>query len=251
MYWAEKALDFLRGGLLKEAKMEGKLWENARFILADVPLDEAAAKAVLPLGMKLTQPAMGTVFISDYTKTAFTVPYHEAALLIHVKTPFGCGLHCCWMIVDDDTALILGRELLGYPKKLGSFEYSEDGDSLSASVSRRGVKVLTLEGTRGAAQSPAPPVFDVKTFNAGGINQAFAINPIWLLRPHEVIHESYEAEIKVTVGASEFDPLARLISGGAASGRFAVTDILGSKYMFPVGFAGPFWFSRVFNMRVK
>ena len=75
--------------------------------LADVPLHRAATKRILPLGMKLTDQPTGTLFIVDYTKTSFTIPYKEAALLIKVKTPFGQGVHCPWMVVDDDTALIL------------------------------------------------------------------------------------------------------------------------------------------------
>jgi acetoacetate decarboxylase len=249
--WGEKFLDLMRATILKNAGMEGKLWENARFILADVPLHREAAAKLLPLGMKLTNPPTGTLFIADYTKTAFTVPYHEAALLIHVKTLFGTGLHCCWMVVDDDTALIFGRELLGYPKKLAQFTFTENGDTVSATVKRRGVQVLAFEGKVGREQKPAPPVFDVKTFNAGGLNQALAINPVWLLRPVEVMHESFEAEVTMQVGDSEWDPIAPVIAGGPHSGRFAVSDILGTKYMYPVGIAGLRWFPRVFNMRFK
>src|SRR6056297_2428422 len=94
-----------------------KLWVNARFVLADVPVDRKTTNKILPLGMRVGPETKATLFIVDYTKTPFTVPYHEAALLIHVKTPLGKGLHCPWMVVDDDTALIYGREILGYPKK--------------------------------------------------------------------------------------------------------------------------------------
>ena len=59
-------------------KESAALWENARFILADVPLNPKAVKPILPMGMKLTRQTTGTVFIVDYKKTAFTVPYKEA-----------------------------------------------------------------------------------------------------------------------------------------------------------------------------
>ena len=94
----------------KTQYMGGKMWENARFIVADIPIDKTKAKKILPVGMGLYSPPKATIFISDYTKTSFTVPYHEAAFLIHVRTPVGKGLHCCWMIVDDDTALIYGSQ---------------------------------------------------------------------------------------------------------------------------------------------
>src|SRR5437016_7485825 len=45
---------------------------------------------------------------------------------------------CPWMMVDDDVALIVGRELLGYPKKLGSIAWRREGDFIEGIASRRG-----------------------------------------------------------------------------------------------------------------
>ena len=73
-------------------------------------------------------------------------------MLVHVRTPVGKGLHCCWMIVDDDTVLILGREMLGYSKKIGIFEFEENGDEIRSAVSRRGNRVLEIRARRGETQ---------------------------------------------------------------------------------------------------
>ncbi|MFH1137451.1 MAG: acetoacetate decarboxylase family protein [Pseudomonadota bacterium] len=228
-----------------------KLWDGARFVLADVPVDPREARRILPWGMKLDDSALATLFIADYPKTAFTVPYREAAVLIHVRTPLGKGLHCCWMVVDDDTALILGREYLGYPKKLAVIEYEESAGGVQASASRRGAAVLSLNAVRGARQTDPPPIFDVKTFNAGGPGQFYLIQPIWLFRPREVIHESYEAEVAVSIAESEFDPIGRIASGRPVRGRLAVSDIVGSRYNVPVGLAGPQWVMNTYKMRFR
>lgn len=230
---------------------DAKMWENARFVLADVPLDRREVKRILPWGMRPSEQPRATLFIVDYTKTSFTVPYREAAVLVHVRTPLGSGLHCPWMIVDDDTGLIYGREILGYPKKLGIFTFEEDGDLITASVSRRGVEVMRIEARRTQAQDPSPPVFGRKTFNAGGPGQLFILQPIWLFRPKEVIHESYSAEVKVLLGESEYDPIARLVNGDPINGRFVVMDILGSSYNLPVGLAGIRWFVNTFFLRFR
>jgi len=229
----------------------GKLWEDSRFILAEVPLNPGEVKKILPCGMWLTNEASGILFIVNYTRPSFTVPYKEAALLIKVRTLLGKGVHCCWMVVDDDTALIYGRELLGYPKKMAEISFEEKGDQIRASVSRRGVKILEMQGERGKAQTPAPPIFDQKTFNAGGLGQFFIFNPIWLLRPREVIKESYSAKVSVKLAPSEYDPLSRLISGDAFEGRIAITDIPGSKYNLPVGLAGIRHFTNTFYLRFR
>jgi acetoacetate decarboxylase len=237
----------------EKARKHENTWDNARFVLVDVPLDYHEVKRILPCGMKPSNPPMATLFICNYPKVSFPiVPYHEAAMLIHVRTPLGAGIHCCWMIVDDDTALILGREMLGYPKKMGDFEFDEKDGNIQASVSRRGVKVMDITAKRGLPQNPKPPVFDIKTFNVGAMGQFFALNPIWVFRAREVIHESYQADIKLTLNDSGFDPISRLVTGEPQNGRFVVMDIPGDgAYMAPVGFAGPGWFGRTFNMRFR
>jgi len=237
--------------LLGKVSGERNLWDNARFIFADVPVDKKEAQKRLPWGLKLTDPPRATLFIVDYTKTSFTVPYHEAAMLLHVRHFWGAGLHCPWMIVDDDTALIFGRELLGYPKKAGEFVFEEDDQKASASVTRRGVKVLSMEGLKGERQTNPAPAFDVKTFNAGGPGSIFLFNPLWMFRPREVIHESREMEVKLEVGASEFDPIAEMIAGPPVSGRFVVMDIVGSRYNLPVGLCGVKFLATNYDIRFR
>jgi acetoacetate decarboxylase len=251
---AKEAAPSLMAGLkriLAPVRGEVKMWENARFLLAEMPLDPGEVKKILPWGMRPTEPAAATLFIVDYTQTSFTGPYKEAAVLVRVRTPLGSGLHCPWMIVDDDTGLIYGRELLGYPKKLGRFTFTEKDDGITASVSRRGVEVLKIEARRKGREDFPRPVFDMKTFNAGGLGQLFAIQPIWLFRPREAIRESWSAEARVTIRESEYDPIARLVSGAPLESRFVVMDILGSRYNLPVGITGIRWFVNTYNLRFR
>ena len=119
--------------LSKLTRLKIKLWEDTTFILADVPLNPEETKKILPLFMCLDKPHRATFFIARYARTAFTGTYNEAALLVHVRTPLGKGVYCPWMIVDDDTALIYGRELLGYPKKMADIPFDDDGKKITAS----------------------------------------------------------------------------------------------------------------------
>ncbi len=234
-----------------ERKKGQPLWENARLVIADISVERAKAKQLLPLCMRLEEKPRATIFIADYTKTSFTVPYREAALLIHVKTPFGRGVHCPWMLVDDDTALAYGREMLGYPKKMGEFTFSEKDGRVHATVTRRNIRILSFMLELGPAQASPGPVFGIKTFNAGGPGQFFYINPIWLFKARERIRESYEARLSLSVTPSAYDPLAGLLSGEPYNARFVVMDILEGGYFIPVGIAGPLWFSRVHTMRFE
>jgi hypothetical protein len=92
------------------------------------------------------------------------------------------AFHCPWMLVDSDRSMIAGREVLGFPKKLGAFSFAIDGEELSfrgnetkpfrspfragatvaATVSRGGVTLLDASG---ALAAPAPK--NTKAFSDG------------------------------------------------------------------------------------
>jgi acetoacetate decarboxylase len=237
----------------EKRKKRQNSWDNAQLVLADVPLDYHEVKNILPWGMRPSNPPMATLFFANYPAVAYPLfPYKEVAMMVHVRTPLGRGRHCCWIIVDDDPAMILGREMLGFPKKTGVFTFDEKKGGINASITRRGIAVMSMKAVRGARETSPQPVFDIKTFHTGGMGQHMAFSPIWMFRPNEVIRESCKADIQLTLNRSEYDPVARLVAGEPRNGRIVVMDIPGgSPYMLPVGFAGPGVFGRTFNMRFR
>jgi hypothetical protein len=98
---------------------------------------------------------------------------------------------------------------------------------------------------------PIYPVFQRKTINAGGLGQFLLFQLLWLLKPIEVFYESSSVHLRLDIQPSAFDPLASLKPQPSVTGRFAVTDILGSKILFPVGIAGPGWLKRTFTWRME
>lgn len=243
---------FTRSWMLMR-KRKVKLWENARFILIDLPLNADTVKRILPLGMGLVKPPTATLFIVNYTQTLFTCPYMEAALLLHVRTPFGKGQHCCWMVVDDDTALIYGREFLAFPKKLADIPFEEKDNSIIAGVKRRGIALISIKAEKTSIEEKPLPVFNKKTFNIGGVGQWFMLNPVWLFKPNETIHEAYSAEASLTLNDSLYDPIKRFIAEytNPITARFVAMDILGAPFILPVGIAGIPWFIKTYNMRYR
>ncbi len=233
------------------AGKNSNLWDGARILLADVLIDKKQVKRILPLFMTPTREAKATLFIANYVKNCFTVPYREAAFLIHVKTPFGKGLHCPWMIVDDDSAMIYGRDYLGYPKKMGEFIFEESNSAVHASVKRRGIEIMKMDAVKGKPEEKPEPVFAQKFFNVRNPGQLYMLHTICLFRAKENITESCQAEIKLTVSESPVDPIAQLIDGSPFNGRMVVMDIIGGAYMFPVGFAGLYWFIMNHKLRYE
>jgi len=239
--------------MLAVTGLKVKLWEDTTFVLADVPLNPEETKKILPLLMRLDKPYRATFFIVKYARTAFTGTYNEAALLVHVRTPLGKGVYCPWMIVNDDTALIYGRELLGYPKKMAEIPFEDNGKTINASLTRRGVEVISIQAERIRKETKPEPVLQMKTFNIGGMWQSFAYNPIWLFKPREAIHESYTAKATMDIRPSDYDPIRPLIAGykNPLNARIVKTDIFGTRMMWPVGISGVGVFSNTFNLRFR
>ncbi|MBN1364200.1 MAG: acetoacetate decarboxylase family protein [Syntrophaceae bacterium] len=241
------------GVLLKVAGLKVNLWEDTTFVLIDVPLNPEETKKILPLFMFLDKPYRATFFIVKYARTAFTGSYNEAALLVHVRTPLGKGVFCPWMIVNDDTAMIYGRELLGYPKKMADIPFTDLGKSITAGLTRRGINVISVQAERIKEEDNPAPVLQTKTFNFGGMGQFFSFNPIWMFKPRERIHESYSAKAVLNIKHSDYDPIKDLIADykNPLDARIAKTDIFGSRMLWLVGFTGVRVFGNTFNLRFR
>jgi len=228
-------------------------FQDASMVLMDVPLDRREVRKILPLGLWPTNPPMATLFVADYPIFPFGEPYREALMMVHVRTLLGRGIHCNWILVDNDAGLVGGRDFLGYPKKLGELTFAETDGTISASVTRRGIRLMSVEARRNEPEDNPGPVFRHKNFNLGGPGQMLTMNPILLFYPREVIHESFRAQTKLILNDSVFDPIARLVSGDPVSARIVRMDILlPPKYIFPVGYTGGWrWFLNTFNMRFR
>jgi len=83
--------------------------------------------------------------------------------------------------------------------------------------------------------------------------QGFSVNPIWMFKPQEVIHESYTAKATLDVRYSDYDPIKDLIADykNPVDARIAKTDILGSRMILPVGLTGMRIFLNTFNLRFR
>jgi acetoacetate decarboxylase len=233
---------------LREA-FPDRTYEAAEFVLVDVPV-HARAQELMPPWMRLGKEPTGTLVLARYDRTGYTDPYRLASLLLHVKTPFGAGVHPCWMIVTDDTAIVYGRDFVGLPKKGGVIETTRTETSFTARVERKGERVLSLSATLGK-DAPAEPVFDRKMFCIGGMGAIHLLNPVWLMRVVEEKASAREAVATIEYGDPPFDPLRSLIVGDPIRARFVTCDVLGLRYLLPVGVAGPQWFVQTFRIRYR
>ena len=246
-----RAFDYLNG---KGHELPA-MWTDGKFLAFDAEVDPGSAARWLPPGLRPSDPARARVFAVDYVRTGLGFDYREVGVLLHATLRKKPVLHVTWMVVDDDTAMSLGRELLGFPKKMAEIEVEVGEASARAVVRRRGVDLLAIRADLGE------PIAETKVFPRPIVNVRGlpSLLPDMLLRMDggEHFHSGRAAEFEVQVKESAFDPLVDLGLAGSQRGFQAVVDLAPNPASgrprprtWPfAGFVRPSWLLRAYPFR--
>lgn len=108
------------------------------------------AAAVLPRPLRPTSDPRFMAFVAHYPTTNFGISYREGALFVSAEYHGESGWYCLSMPVTDDTAMVLGREIHGFPKKMADdISLTHDataGRHVVGYVIRHGEEILRIEG---------------------------------------------------------------------------------------------------------
>jgi acetoacetate decarboxylase len=219
------------------------IYRDAHYLVADVELDVARAKRFVPWPLRVRDRAQ--LFLAFFPHNSFGSVYREAGVFFDVSHLGKRAIYSPWMLVDDDVALILGRELLGYPKKLGELAWSLDGDRIRASVARRGHELLSMDGTLGRAIDAPPPMLGRPHRNVS----TGVVPAVIAFTPRERAVEVREARLDVRIGSSERDPLGEMGFGRVLAARLHRVDIAGGGFPLPLGFVSPLAYARSILLR--
>ncbi|NMD54139.1 MULTISPECIES: acetoacetate decarboxylase family protein [Tsukamurella] len=202
------------------APPRGLLYRDAHYFSATVEVDVPTMQSWLPAGVHAVTPGRADLFTAWFPHCTYGSVYHEAGLFVHIKTVGGrTGIHCPWMILDDDVALILGRELLGYPKKLGEIEWKLEAPFISATASRRGTDLISMSGRIGAVLEDAPPILGRPHRNVSG-TLGLALPRIIGFTPGEHPIETRAVHLDdFRIGGTDRDPLDRMGLGSVVEAR--------------------------------
>jgi acetoacetate decarboxylase len=219
----------------------GWLYRDAHYFAVDLEVDAAKARAWVPPPLRLATPDVATLFTAYFPSNTFGSVYHEAGLFLPVVHRFTRAIHCPWMVVDDDVALILGRELLGYPKKLGVIELSIDGDRIRGVASRRGVELIRMTGTLHERIDDPPPFLGRPHRNVRSV-LGVALPKIVAFTPREVPIEVRRAEVEIQIAGSERDPLSDLGFGRVLGARLHRVNLAAGGVPLPCAGVSPLAF---------
>lgn len=133
-------------------------YRDARSLTIIYETDEEAALDLLPEGLDLPLAATARLMVVHYSFSTFG-PYDEAIL----------GLECLWqgeprfyiayILLSTVPPLVGGREVWGFPKKLGHIRLRQQEELLQGTVERpRGTRLLTatMRLERPVEQPPLP-----------------------------------------------------------------------------------------------
>ena len=132
-------------GFVKTSEEIIRYQKNAEFYDAEVLLvyfetTQDVVKRLLPPPLEPTASPVGSVFIANYPRTNMGISYLESALFLSTQHKGEEGAFCLAMPVTDDTALILGREVFGYPKKMAKIGFEHKGNDVFGWTERRDIR---------------------------------------------------------------------------------------------------------------
>jgi acetoacetate decarboxylase len=177
-----------------------------------------AVERILPPGM---EPAdgPGMVTLLSYPATDFQHAFEEAVVMVPVRVDETLGNYIPYIYVTTDEALVPGREIAGFPKKLAQVEWQRDGDHVVGSVTRWGKRILSVDGrvqgplpeapVGAEGPGPAAPALNYKL--VPGPAGEIEIEEITRVQIEVVPREQEIGQAQLRCEPSDFDPVADLV----------------------------------------
>jgi hypothetical protein len=207
------------------------MYKDARYLGVRYETSPDALEAVLPEPLEPGPRPTVVAIVADYPHylgfDGRNYPYNELMLLVECRYRGEVGVAIPYIYIGarsgdftdgPDVALCIGREGMGYPKKLANIDIRRTPDGWSGSVSRRGQLLLRYSARFGPPIEPeGGPTADlgrvmvVKEILAGdftrcSLRQVWAGAGDWLSRPREI----RTGQGTVEFGRSDLDPLDQL-----------------------------------------
>jgi acetoacetate decarboxylase len=144
-------------------------WKDVDFVLVDYLTDAKSAAAFLPEGMTTLPipdlPGYSAVkqIWARYGDSSFG-PYNELFVLIPALHNGQVSLYNPLIYVDRDSAMSGGREIGGWPKKLGDIRIERFGNEYKLSFTRNGQRLVSAEMQVGSKlfSTPLPATTPVR-----------------------------------------------------------------------------------------
>lgn len=222
-----------------EAVSEAVDFYDAETLFAVWETSQKTVERLLPPPLQPSKRPLALALVATHPRTNFGPIYREAALAVRAELHGVAGFYFLAMPVTDDMAMVYGRELLGYPKKIADIAFYREGPVAGGWVQRHGTRYFWMQAQlTGAASTPDSQAALDEAFSLVG-GSAFMItysfkyflapNGDGFDYPPGLIREEVEyrpraiecGAAKVVLKPSEFDPWSDV----------EVVRMLGAVYM--------------------
>jgi len=212
---------------LEELRRTSFDFYDAEFLTVFWETKPEIVKHLLPPPLKPVKYPVVQAMIANYPRTNFGVIYKEAALFLFGEFGSVIGAYCLAMPVDKDMAMIGGREVFGYPKKMANIHFKKDEKNFEGWVERHGIKYFELKAKLNNKlnekdalkisldlgldpNKPGSTTYNYKYFRSP-LYEGFDYNP--RLVREEITMQASEflmGEAEVKLNESKFDPWSEL-----------------------------------------
>ena len=121
-------------------------YRNVEMLSTMFRTDTDVVQTILPKPLVPSDEPLGWAFVARYPETNFGLSYGEGALFLRAVFKGEPGWYPLAVPVDNDMAMVAGRETIGIPKKMAeTITLERTDDHVMGSVIRRGVEVLHIE----------------------------------------------------------------------------------------------------------
>jgi acetoacetate decarboxylase len=200
---SSRAKHFSKGFVLGDAVMVMVMFRTK----ADV------VKKVLPQPLEPDPASTGTAYVAEFHRTNFGVTYNEAALSVSAQYKGEVGNYCLSMPVTNDMALIGGREVYGFPKKIAeTIHVKREGNKVAGVCIRKGISIIEIKvNLTGPAEPgtllPTVPNYLFKHFQDPRLDR-FDYNPRLVKQYNQIDWGKVElGEGKLALAKSKYDPI--------------------------------------------
>lgn len=136
-----------------EARLRNPQFLDARVLQFQYETNRDVVRALLPPPLDMTDHPEVLVRIGQY-KSNCVGDFSGAGIYLPARFEDVVGVYVVTMFMDTDAAVIFGRETFGEPKKLADVRFSHGSRSVSASVRRHGVELISASAELGSDSGP-------------------------------------------------------------------------------------------------
>ena len=204
-------------------------YQDAEAIFVLYETDPDAAAAMLPEGLVVPSPAVATAMVVTYPRSTLGM-YNEAILALNVLHNGEAALYIPHILVDNDQAMAAGREIWGYPKKIGSISLDHRGEGIVGTVERpKGNRLCTVvvQPESPMQGGPPSPVLSLRVLPSQKEDGSAEIAQLIETRRTEKVHWQWFGRGSVSFGGtSSVDPWSNLPVKKLLGGVYSCADIV-------------------------